>query len=319
VNTGPTSGGTTVTIRGTGFESCPICSPPIPPAVYFGGVFANTVGGESDTTLVVETPPHLPLTVDVTVEQWNGNARKQDAFTYTGPVTNAYERVLLPLFTPPVEGAFGSEFHTELRLANTISSDPAFVFGLAPVCRVSACLSPDFSDPLRLEARESTDSRQVELTGKPGWFLYIPVSDMEKVALNLRVFDVSRSAQNFGTEMPIVTQHEFSPRPITLLGVPTDPRFRNTLRIYSTEAQPVIVSFGNEEHEIMLTPGANVFEPAYATFSSFPAGTFPIDVTISLPPPVVTLPVVDSRRPFWAFVSVTNNETQLITTISPQR
>lgn len=315
-SSGPVAGGTTITIQGSGFETCPICSPPIPPRVIIGGVDVRDYGPSTSTSLVITLPPHLPSTVDVVVEQWNGAARKSEAFTYEGNADEAFHRILLPLFLPPIPGAFGSEFHTQLRLANTSPAETTFVFGLQPPCVVSACLPPDnYKFPYAIEGGKSIGPSEVEYTGDPGRFLYIAKTAPDVFA-NLRVFDASRSAFNFGTEVPVVREQQFIRGPIKLLGVPLDPRFRNTLRVYAVEAVPVTVTWGNESHAVTLRPGLNLFDPAYGSFSGFPIGTGMIDITIApvLPPSVGIEP-----PPMWAFVSVTNNDTQLITTISPQR
>jgi IPT/TIG domain len=313
---GPVAGGTTVAIQGSGFEACPICSPPLPPRVFFGGVEVREFGPSTSTSLVVKLPPHLPANVDVVVEQWNGATRKADAFTYTGNVDEVFDRLLLPLFLPPVHGAFGSEFHTQLRMANTSPAESTYVFGLQAPCVVSACIPIDNAEfPYDIGPNESIGPGYVELTGTPGRFLYIAKTAPDVFA-NLRVFAASRSAFNFGTEIPVVRDEQFIRGPIKLLGVPLDPRFRNTLRIYAIEAISVVVNYGNESHPLMLRRGLNLFEPAYAEFGGFPIGTGTIDVTIAAVLPAV---VGIENPPMWAFVSVTNNDTQLITTITPQR
>ena len=67
---------------------------------------------------------------------------------------------------------------------------------------------------------------------------------------------------------------------------------------------------------VQLQPGKNIFEPAYAQFTDFPVPVDPrststIQVTIEQPQDIIAGP------PMWAFITVTNNETQQITTITP--
>ncbi|HET7711570.1 MAG TPA: hypothetical protein VFL80_06535, partial [Thermoanaerobaculia bacterium] len=106
--------------------------------------------------------------------------------------------------------------------------------------------------------------------------------------------------------------------------VPVDPRFRSTLRIYSTSPQAdqnVNVQFEGQSYNVRLQPGATMFEPAYGTFSNFPTTPppgvpGPVTLRVVVTPPVGPIgpaPV----PPFWAFISVTNNDTQQITTITP--
>ena len=315
----PAAGGTEVVITGSGFATCEICSPPTPPGVFFGGTPAPLTVLVNANTLRVTLPAHLPKTVSVSVQQHNGFKTLPDAFTFTGTIEEAFDRVLLPLFTEPVDGAFGSRFVTQLRVANSSGTEPARLFGLLPYCPLSACIFTDPTEqPYEIEVNGSHTPDAYHYIGRPGLFLYIPKSS-PRIDMNLRVFDETRDAFNFGTEMPVVYyDREFTDQPIKLLGVPLDPRFRNTLRVYSTQDISVTVEFNDQLHLVTLRPGINVLDPAYAQFSEFPTGSGTMDVTIAphvgIPPP----PVLDSPK-IWAFISVTNNDTQLITTISPQR
>ena len=117
-NSSTVNGGIHVTIKGDGFATCPICSPPVPPVVTFGLTPSSSVRLLDLQTLDVVVPVHLPGTVDVNVLQFDGTATAPNAFTFTGDVSDAFETILLPIFSPPVHGAFGSEFHTIVRAAN---------------------------------------------------------------------------------------------------------------------------------------------------------------------------------------------------------
>jgi len=303
---GPAVGGNVVTIQGSGFAGCVICSPPQPAQVLFGGVSVRTyVAYDSDTTMTVIVPPHLPGTVDVTVIAYDGQVIAEDAYTFTGTVDDAFERVLLPILTPPTPGQFGSSFETSLLLSNEAPFVRAYIYGLVPPCRgISGCIVFDpHETPVELKPQGQSDF--FETDGTPGRFIYVAKNAVPQLTGNLRVFDASRGANNFGTELPLVRQSEFRAR-VGLLGVPLDPRFRNTLRIYAGKPVAATVRFGGESHVVQLDAAENVFDPAYGAFSLFPAGTGTVDV------------VIEAAEPVWAFVSVTNNDTQLITTITPQ-
>jgi hypothetical protein len=316
-SSGPTSGGTVVTIRGTGFEYR-IGSPTLPPGVYFGGTEAVEVDLVDETTIRAVAPPHPGATVNVGVDSFGGGGVLQNAFTYTVDVDDDhFETILLPILTPPVKGAFDSEFHTTLLASSARTSyRTVHLYGLRAECLPPPrqCNAPDPLTPLRLPYAEAVPLRVV-MSGTPGRFIYVPEGELHRLSLNLRVQDVTRAALNFGTEMPIVRERDFQTNRIVLLGVPADPRFRNTLRIYSTRATSMRVTVG--EHppfDIFLPAGRDMFEPAYASFVDFPPTSGPVDVTIEPTPNM--LPVVPP--PFWAFITVTNNETQLITTITPR-
>jgi len=109
---GSESGGTTVTIRGSGFSNqCTGCNPTTkPPDIFFDGVAPTTWGYTSATELAAVTPPHAPGAVSVKVKQFNGEFTLANAFTYvkdpfamspkTGPAAGGT--------VVTIKGAFGS-------------------------------------------------------------------------------------------------------------------------------------------------------------------------------------------------------------------
>jgi hypothetical protein len=225
------------------------------------------------------------------------------------------ERILVPLLTPPVHGAFGSEFHTRLGIYNHFEN-PIDVVGIAPPCILSACPTP------RTTIEPDSELGDIELSGAPGRFIYVLASQAKHLSFHLRVHDVTRAALNLGTEIPVVRERELTTGTISLVAVPAGSRFRNTLRIYATASTFLWVSFtdGVEKFQrtVTLAPGRDGFEPAFAMVSDFPtfaSGAQLVTVTIEPPPTANPLP----QPPYWAFISVTNNETQAITTITPQR
>ena len=306
-SSGPTAGGTEVTIKGE-FGAWPY-------TVLFDGAAAKSTTLVDSHTIVAVTPTHFPGTTRVVVFEYDFGIDTGKSFTFVGGPPPEYERILVPLLTPPVQGAFGSEFHTELRAHNASNSD-VWVTGIARICIISPCPLPS------TVIGPGADLGDFELSGTPGRFLYVPVAQAPYLSFNLRVRDVTRQALNFGTEIPVVHERELSGDAITLLGVPTDPRYRNTLRIYGSQQTFLNVRFtdGVESFDrgITLQAGRHSFEPAYAMIGDFPvfaSGAQTITVKIEAPPTLGPLPPV----PVWAFISVTNNETQVITTITPQR
>jgi hypothetical protein len=306
---GPTSGGTEVTIKGDFAEW--------PYFVHFGSAPAQETRRVDAHTLVAITPAHLPGDSEVRIFEYDLFLGTDLVFTFEGEVPEEQmERILLPIFTPPVQGAFGSEFHTRLRAATHGGPPAQFVnvYGLREQCVVICPQLPSrsLSDwGVMFGFTESNQSYEVD--GTPGRFLYIDQNHVDALSLNLRVFDVSRAGLNFGTQIPVVRESDFFPGRVTLLGVPGDTRFRNTLRIYATKPVTVdVIVNGSVNRTVSLPAGATIFDPAYAQIGDLPSGGQDMQITI------LETGVTDGpRTPIWAFVTVTNNETQLITTIAP--
>ena len=88
-NTGPTSGGTVVTLTGCGFIGTT--------AVNFGATPATSFTVNSDTKITATSPAHAPGTVDVTVTTPGGTSPAQpgDQFTYSSGTTGPCATVSL--------------------------------------------------------------------------------------------------------------------------------------------------------------------------------------------------------------------------------
>lgn len=309
-NVGSTLGGEEVFIRANFGTQLP--------SVFFGWVAAPFTERVDATTIRVITPPHLPGLVDISLFDHGLSSEPQLTFTFVGEYPEeAYERVLLPIFTAPVAGANGSEFHSALRVMNT-SDTGLHIYGLRPDCIIATCAPPPLPS-LEIHPRED---RGEPGTGNPGLFVYLPRARRDDLVTQLRAYDVSREATNFGTEIPVVYEEEMTSGPVTLLGVPTDSRFRNTLRIYAMYGMDVDVVVENDTlrqmHHLQLRAPLNIFDPGYTMFDAFPSDVGPVRVTITYVPPVLVDPP-PPPQPLWAFISVTNNDTQHITVISPQR
>lgn len=331
-NTGPVTGGTTVTIKGSGFsDNCVICSPPIgvAPSVYFGFTEAASVKFIDSTTLEAVTPAHIPGAVSVTVSQLDGSNPNWDVlengFTYQGDVFEAFDPVLFPIFARPVQGAGGSEFRTTAKFWNKNLSKPITFYGLDTSCTL---IDPPFYPqyPFPLEARQSLAFDLFPACSESptnAKLFYIPKGE-KGLAASLRVSEVSQQATNHGVEIPVVHRDEFDEESIALVDVPIDPKFRLTLRVYGLNRGTdfVNVSFGNRLVQLPLQSSNDIFEPSYAIFTDFAPspiqGPLPekVNVLVDVPRGPGGVPIPGS--PIWAFITVTNNETQHITTITPQ-
>lgn len=309
---GSTHGGEEVLIKGD-FGTWP-------PSVRFGDVPATIAERIDPTTIRVITPPHLPGLVGVWLFDYDMWIDTGLQFTFVGGFPEeAYERVLLPIFTQPVTGANGSDFRSTLTVMNA-SDRPLSGYGLVLDC-MFLCPTPPLME-FELESGDEVGEGELVPTGNPGAFLYVPRSRRDGLVMQLRAFDISREATNFGTEIPIAREDDLRQTPVTLLSVPTDPRFRNTLRIYAEAPSAFLIRIQRSgglfmEESVYAEAGESIFDPAYVMFNNFPTDLGPVSVTITPVPPIVTPPALPVR--FWAFISVTNNDTQHITVISPQR
>lgn len=247
-----------------------------------------------------------------------------------------YTRVLIPVvLLTPVPGALGSLWASDFLLSNT-SAGAVSVFPydiasvICPECPGSPLLSPNSTGAPGIAWDEP---------GVRGTFLYVDRAHISDIQMVLRVRDLSRASQTWGTSLPIVREDRFRAEPISIIDIPTDPDFRQTLRVYGLDGSdptPVLVRlYGRNENannplrlvedsflgEAMFTlsfdSSAQFFRypirPAFLELSGLAAlggaqGHSRVRIEVT--------PMREGKR-VWAFVSVTNNSTQHMTVLEP--
>ena len=314
----PVDGGSVVTITGSNFDGgdCQVhphdgCGPivsfsmPHPHGCCFSG--SAKVLSASDTELIVETPPHVNGLADVQVIARSGGRATARGGLRFG--REGFRRVLVPIaFRGEVPGAFGSRWVTELN-------GRVFYPGQVEVTR-----TPFSEPPHKVEGPFTFADLPPAHSG--GVFVYVPEGYF--LDLSLRVRDVSRAQENFGTEVPLVTSEETTPAFYQMfLNVPMGPKYRQTLRIYNFEGK----RRAQIGVRILDRSGTTELASSYYTMPDGPVEEFPaepgyIEVNLGDLLPghegAVDVAVAASAGPrMWSMVSVTNNETQMVTLVTP--
>jgi hypothetical protein len=261
----------------------------------------------------------------------------RNGFTYNndGNPNPAYEKVLFPVFFFGA-GAHGSQWATGISVYNagpsTVTVPNPLFFG-NPICPAGCGCAP--------EARIEPGATGVvcgQFADPAGLIFYAPNAAASDLHYHSRAFDTSRATENAGTEIPVVREHEFRTDAIVLLNLPLDDDFRLGLRIYNPDQQDgaqvkmqvLSVSDGTIYGERTFTlsypiqtllPDPWPNRPAYANIGNLHTIVREILGTSagSVPRFHIKLTPVTAGIRFWAFATITNNETQLITTVSPQQ
>jgi hypothetical protein len=168
--------------------------------------------------------------------------------------------------------------------------------------------------------------------GVDGAFLYVPKPLADAAKMSLRVRDTSKNAASLGTDIPVVRGSDAA-GDLTLIDIPVEPQYRATLRIYAFTAAPMQVGVTIYREDGLIPIDhldldlIGIVNTLFDPFPSHPAylaldpltpavraagGRVRIELTnynqiLSPPPP-----------PIWAFVSITNNETQQVTVVTPK-
>jgi hypothetical protein len=236
----------------------------------------------------------------------------------------SWRRMLLPLSFGETPGAFGSLWKTEITAV--IDSPAPIEIEPKPLC-----IPPHACPPLPLRRPFDFAYATSFRPTLPARFVYVRAADEAKLALNVRVRDLTRTAETWGTEVPVVRENGWRTGAIILMPLPVDPLFRITLRVYDygsvagnrvavhcftgLETEPrltVVKMFATEPGTLTTallpgTPGYIQFDPLAEAGEAL-AGAQTMWLRVE--------PLTPGLR-FWAFASVTNNPTGHVTTVTP--
>ena len=258
--------------------------------------------------IAADAPPHAPGAVDVTVKSPSGTMTAKAALIYYDPASvdpAVFEPILFPLsFQGP--GALGSQWTTE----NFLYDNGSLAF---------------FRDPPPCDGcgtMMTSGTRQLINNGNPwGHVLYVLRGRVPALEFASRIRDTSRQSQTAGTEVPVVHERDFRTS-LRFMNVPADSRYRVTLRLWSLGDYPqFIVADGinsdlQRAFPVTRIPGTEMWFGS-ADVTPLLKGNFnPTVITVV---PSGGYPVVSSTfyPPIWGMLSITNNETQQVTIISP--
>jgi hypothetical protein len=289
--------------------------------VNVGGVIVpgSRIRPSNDGSIFLDAPPHAPGLVDVSVTANGVTHTSTDALYYydrnAEPEESVWERILFPvLFNSG--GANGSDWVSEAAIANPgrwfvenfnrIDALPCIDYGCTDLLSPNGFLSFGGSGYAN------------------GVALLVPRPEAEHLSFSLRVRDVARQAEGYGTEVPVVREEDMhrDQTPMTLLDVPLDPRYRTRLRLYVFS----VLSAGGFVSLRKASDGSRISDMAVTmtrSCSGVACASRPWYGEVDLPPggidERVNVYVTAGRYGSlaWAFASVTNNETQQVTIVTP--
>ena len=249
------------------------------------------------------------------------------------PTTGA-EIVIVPVTVGTSPGLSGAVWSVEGVAHNSSALYTARLFvGTCRVDRIDECtleIPPRKSVPLPLPLNDPIPYNSILV---PNAFDdHEPGTTPNDIWFQLRVRDLTRQAESAGTEIPIVRTRNLLDRTAQLLDIPIDSRFRTHLRLYlhpngNPDGRFVLRLFRTEEGgNETLVEERRVTVPLpvlLLIYTGYPVGQLLVPDLFrgvdcgSCRVRVEIDPEGEGVR-YWAFVSVTNNETHEITTISPQ-
>jgi hypothetical protein len=244
----------------------------------------------------------------------------------------SYTRYLIPIIQNEMTGAFGSRWQVDTWFYYS-GADPEKgpIVIPSPFCRHGICffgihlLVDGEYQPLPVEPNFYTGSAVL---------LHVESQYTEGFTFASRIRDVSRERDSAGTEIPIVREDRISEETVHLLNVPRLAKFRNMLRIYAlpevanpevevryyrmTERLSLVVSrtpLRTERVRLRTYPAMQGFllHPSLAEIPGFESAPELAGETALW---IDVVPITPGLR-IWAFVSITNNDTQQVTLVTP--
>lgn len=244
-----------------------------------------------------------------------------------------FEKVLFPILihsATQAPGAFGTQWVTDVSVLNA-GSTPVHLAGLYTcfLCRTEQPLQPGVT--YSIVPTPTSDN-------VGGAFLFVDSASAGLLRFALRVRDVSREADGFGSEVPVVRTQAFRADGVSLLGIPNQPNLRLMLRMYALDAAGGDVRVRIYEQRVALA--IHLYDPmpadtlsAERTYTlsnvhpalsgdlldNFPAYAQAADLPMPSTPLVrIDIEPITPGLRVWAFASATNNTTQQVTVISPR-
>ena len=242
------------------------------------------------------------------------------------------EMALIPIAMTgmAMPGGQGSQWETDFIAYNSGDEDIFIRYLDASCLHISPC-----SAGLTIEPNQVTrnfgwaQGPDAGFNSPHGVLIYYSPEDAGNLHFHLRIRDISRQTESAGTELPVVREAEFRSEPIHLLDVPTHPLFRTHLRLYGLDSVggSFLVSFFDQETDMLLaqetvamqvSPVHLLVPPAFPDYVEIAGLHHRHPVLLESERVRVAIePLMPTSR-FWAFISVTNNETQQVTLVTPQ-
>jgi hypothetical protein len=245
-----------------------------------------------------------------------------------------YEKLLLPVVIyQPQPGGHGAIWVTDLRITNTTDHEVSAFWH----SEGNGGVEPPGANPPLPSNTTVAPFTFADRPGQRGTFFFVDRAFVDRVQVSLRVKDLSRQSQTWGTAIPIAREDDFTDDLVSMNDVRSDDTSRAIVRVYSldgTKATAVRLSI----YGIKASLGADVIPDAFlgsrdftlsesSENSVYKPSPFPGFVEISALDTIAegqgydrfrvdVQPITEGAR-IWAFASITNNETQHVTIVAP--
>jgi hypothetical protein len=306
-NSGPPEGGTEINILASANSYLRFTAP----QVFFGDVASPHVTLVDAYTVKAVAPAPAIGAVALTVRDNGTILHSLGQFVFQPQL----EEIIIPIALQPVDASFGTHWVSEVSVYNdsddVVSIDPeiCFFIGLPSLC----------GRPLRqVQPHSSMSIESLSAYGSaPAISLRPPADHADRLHFTVRLHETSRDPDGPGTEIPVIRSRDFQKSQVWLPSIPTNSRFRSTLRVLTRGDVVFVRVKDNATGELLIEQTIP---------RSFPTDSDPLG-TVTLSDLLASAAVrahekvrieVEGQGPVWAMLTLTDNETQRVQIFTPQ-
>jgi len=307
-NFGPPEGGTEINIHASANTYLRFTAP----QVFFGDVASPRVTLVDAYNVKAVAPPQPIGAVAVTVRDNGALLHSLSQFVFEPQL----EEIIIPIALQPTDASFGTRWVSEISVYNDSDDVVPIDSELCSVALVG--IVPCSKPPRRVQPHSSMAVEPLSAYApQPMMWLLPPADHADRLHFTVRLHETSRDPDGPGTEIPVIRSRDFQKNQVWLPSIPTNARFRSTLRVL-TNGYSVTVRVKDN------TTGELLFEQTIPRF--FPTDSNTLG-TVTLSDLLTSAPVrahanvrieVESQSPVWAMLTLTDNETQHLQIFTPQ-
>src|SRR5258706_3651196 len=281
------------------------------PQVFFGDVASPRVTLVDAYTVKAVAPAHAIGAVSVTVRDNGALLHSLSQFVFQPQL----EEIIIPIALQPTDASFGTRWVSEISVFNDsddvvpIDSELCYIFGTVVPCSKPPRRVPPHSS-MAVEPSSS-------YAPQPMMWLLPPADHADRLHFTVRLHETSRDPDGPGTEIPVIRSRDFQKDQIWLPSIPTNSRFRSTLRVLTNGYSFIVRVKDNTTGELLLEQTIQRYFPTDG----------PTLGTVTLSDLLASAAVrahanvrieVDSQSPVWAMLTLTDNESQRVQIFTPQ-
>jgi hypothetical protein len=281
------------------------------PQVFFGDVASPRVTFVDAYTVKAVAPAHAIGSVSVTLRDNGVLHQSLGQFVFEPKL----EEIIIPIAIQPMNASFGTRWVSEISVYN--DSDDAVPID-SELCLLPGGIVPCSTPPRRVLPHSTMSIEPSSSSAaEPAMHLLPPADHADNLHFTVRLRETSRDPDGPGTEIPVIRSRDFQKTLVLLPSIPTNARFRSTLRVLTMWYYFIVRVKDDATGELLLertishsfpTDGGQLGTVTLSDFLAPASIRAHQKVRIEVESPVFSV---------WAMLTLTDNETQRMQIFTP--